>query len=195
MEHQGTPGEGIEDGRPLEEPFAGLMCGLHFAVLDGKTTLLPVFAIPAVSRSTAFGRPREVRRTAANIPHMGCLLRSSKLPSCAFKRQNFVLCGGRRGFAGFLPRAKTSTLPPFRRMAKPYSVNGGRKLFVPYFPQNDFIDSLRSVRRYAVNAPAGSSSTPDGRSVPSRQETPPDGDRRLRPGAPFWWLCVIFISL
>ena len=121
------------------------MCGLHFAVLDGKTTLLPVFAIPAVSRSTAFGRPREVRRTAANIPHMGCLLRSSKLPSCAFKRQNFVLCGGRRGFAGFLPRAKTSTLPPFRRMAKPYSVNGGRKLFVQYFPQNDFIDSLKAL--------------------------------------------------
>ena len=101
MEHQGTPGEGIEDGRPLEEPFAGLMCGLHFAVLDGKTTLLPVFAIPAVLRRTAKGRPNgvrcrvllEVRRIAANSPPALCFLKL------------FASCGTR---AGALPRRPTA---------------------------------------------------------------------------------------
>ena len=95
MEHQGTPGEGIEDGRPLEEPFAGLMCGLHFAVLDGKTTLLPVFAIPAVLRRTAKGRPREVRRIAANSPPALCFLKL------------FASCGTRAGALPWsLPEAK-----------------------------------------------------------------------------------------
>ena len=37
--------------------------------------------------------------------------------------------------------------PPFRRMAKPYSVNGSPKLFVQYFLQNDFL-CCRFVQKF-----------------------------------------------
>ena len=90
-------------------------------------------------------------------------------PSCAFKKQNFVLYGGRRGLC-------PSTLPPFEK--------GGRKLFVHYFLQSGFFDKLEPGNTILMCSDGLSNMVEDSEIekiiLNQTEELPQKGERLLR---------------